>query len=130
MSDFPDLIAYADNEKAMLKVARKAVEGARRGVLFTTFESGQELVNKVSSVKPKLILLDLRMPVMNGPDTLGRLRNNAATEKIPVIFVTSLDKVEMQDDYKSLGVLGVIHKPFDPDTLADTIEEMWASRGD
>ncbi len=54
MSDFPDVIAYVDDDKIVRDIARKAVESARRGVLFTTFESGQDFINKISGIKPSL----------------------------------------------------------------------------
>jgi CheY-like chemotaxis protein len=126
--DFPGKITYADDDKAMLTLVRTAIEASRSGVLMVTCKSGQELVNNIQHIKPDLVLLDLQMADMNGPDTVMRLRGAKSTANIPVIFITGYEKVEMTDAYKKLGVIGVIHKPVDPDTIADQIQELWQAR--
>lgn len=74
---------------------------------------------------PDLILLDFLMPGLNGQrafEAFGRLPTTAST---PVIFMTArVDPGEIVE-YRRLGSLGVIPKPFDPTTLAETIQEMW-----
>ena len=129
MSSFPDKITCADPDKESRNVTRLAIEGARDGILFMTCKDGQELMNSVRDIKPKLILLDAVMPQINGPDTVAQLRGAGKTKKIPVIFLTDLKKFEMKDEYKAAGIIGVIHKPINPETLADQIEEMWNNRG-
>jgi response regulator RpfG family c-di-GMP phosphodiesterase len=61
------------------------------------------------------------MPVMDGPATLMRLRENALTANIPVIFMTARAQTRELDRFRSLGALGVIPKPFDPMTLAASV---------
>jgi HPt (histidine-containing phosphotransfer) domain-containing protein len=61
------------------------------------------------------------MPVMDGPATLMRLRENVLTASIPVIFMTARAQTRELDGFRSLGALGVIPKPFDPMTLAASI---------
>jgi HPt (histidine-containing phosphotransfer) domain-containing protein len=61
------------------------------------------------------------MPVMDGPATLMRLRQNALTAGIPVIFMTARAQTRELDRFRSLGALGVIPKPFDPMTLAASV---------
>lgn len=77
---------------------------------------------------PDAILLDVMMPDTDGPTGLRALRENPATGKIPVIFLTA--KAGERDLRKllDLDVQGVIGKPFDPMTLGRQMRELlgWA----
>jgi CheY-like chemotaxis protein len=68
-----------------------------------------------------MILLDVMMPVMDGPATLVQLRENARTASIPVIFMTARAQAREVDRFRSLGAVGVIPKPFDSMTLAASV---------
>lgn len=67
--------------------------------------------------RPNLILLDVKMPGMNGYSVLSELKTNPATAEIPVIFVTAL--AEAADDARGLkiGAADYITKPVNPDLL-------------
>src|ERR1700682_3100915 len=80
--------------------------------------SGEEARVAAIDWQPDIILCDVMMPVMDGPATLMRLRENALTANIPVIFMTARAQTRELDRFRSLGALGVIPKPFDPMTLA------------
>ncbi|NMF86910.1 response regulator [Aromatoleum petrolei] len=64
--------------------------------------------------KPDLILLDVMMPGLDGYEVLGRLREDAATRDIPVIFVTAMDAAESEERGLKLGAVDYIVKPFSP----------------
>jgi CheY-like chemotaxis protein len=87
--------------------------------------SGKEAVEAAPGFRPDLVLLDVMMPEMDGPDTLAALRELPETADTPVIFLTA--KVQPQEvaRFKELGALGVISKPFDPMSLADAVREVW-----
>lgn len=89
--------------------------------------SGAEALSKAATEQPDLILLDVMMPGMDGPTTLGQLRAQEATAKTPVIFMTA--KVQKQEvaRYLELGAVGVIGKPFDPMTLPAEIKRLLPS---
>jgi CheY-like chemotaxis protein len=61
------------------------------------------------------------MPHMDGPTTLARLREDEATAEIPVVFITARTQAGEVEQFKSLGALGVLPKPFDPMTLANAV---------
>lgn len=71
--------------------------------------------------RPDLILLDVMMPVMDGPTTLAHLRENPKTANIPVVFMTARAQTRELELFMSLGAIGVIAKPFDPMTLAASV---------
>ena len=83
--------------------------------------SGREALAVSADWPPDLILLDVMMPVMDGPATLARLRDNAGTAAIPVVFMTARAQTREIDLFRSLGAVGVIPKPFDPMTLAASV---------
>ena len=74
---------------------------------------------------PDLILLDVIMPGLGGQAALTAFRKMPETASTPVIFMTARVQPEQISEYRNLGSLGVIPKPFDPETLFDTIQEMW-----
>ena len=84
-------------------------------------DSGADGLAAAAKWRPDLILLDVMMPDMDGPTTLGHLRENPQTAAIPVVFMTA--RVQERDlaHFKSLGATGVITKPFDPMTLAASV---------
>jgi CheY-like chemotaxis protein len=83
--------------------------------------SGQDGLAAAAEYRPDLIILDVMMPVMDGPTTLGHLRENPQTAGIPVIFMTARAQTHELENLKSLGAAGVISKPFDPLTLAASV---------
>jgi len=84
-------------------------------------ESGAEGLAVAAEWKPDVILLDVMMPVMDGPATLAGLLDNPATAGIPVIFMTARAQARELDRFRTLGAIGVIAKPFDPMTLAASV---------
>ena len=74
---------------------------------------------------PDLILLDVMMPGLDGQGAFAAFRQMPVTAVTPVIFMTARVQPREILEYRHLGSLGVIPKPFDPNTLAETIRGMW-----
>ncbi|MDH3514325.1 MAG: response regulator, partial [Gammaproteobacteria bacterium] len=70
------------------------------------------------------------MPGMDGQRTLTALRALPQTAQTPIIFMTAKVQKSEINHYKTMGAIGVIPKPFDPMTLAQTVREIWAHHGD
>jgi CheY-like chemotaxis protein/HPt (histidine-containing phosphotransfer) domain-containing protein len=113
-------ILHVDDDPDMREVVEMSL-GLDPGFVTRSCSSGQEALVAALDWQPHIILCDVRMPVMDGPATLMRLRENALTASIPVIFMTARTKSRELDRSLSLGVLGVIPKPFDPMTLAASV---------
>lgn len=77
--------------------------------------------NRDTSIKPKVIFLDLKLPKLNGLEILELIKKDPSTEKIPVVMLTSSQ--EEQDVCKSydLGVNSYIVKPLDFEQFSDAI---------
>ena len=83
--------------------------------------SGADGLAVAAEWRPDVILLDVMMPVMDGPSTLRHLREAPRTADIPVVFMTARAQTSEIEHFKSLGTAGVITKPFDPMKLAASV---------
>lgn len=85
--------------------------------------SGEEALARAAAFGPDLLLLDVMMPGLDGPETLRRLR--AAGVGCPAFFLTA--KVQAGDvvKLKALGAAAVVPKPFDPMTLPEELRTHW-----
>lgn len=89
--------------------------------------NGQECLDKVRVNTPTIILLDVMMPVMNGLDTLEKLKADPATKSIPVIMLTNL--AGQQDAEAALAkgaVKYIIKSEHEPKQIADMVKEIVA----
>lgn len=67
--------------------------------------------------KPDLILLDVVMPDMDGYEVCSQLKANTQTSNIPIVFVTSLNSIEQQEEAVKVGAIDFITKPFSKDIV-------------
>jgi DNA-binding response OmpR family regulator len=125
MTDLPGRIMLIDDDDNLREVMTETLQ-IRGNVSVMPCRDCYQAVSASEEFRPNLILLDLRMPGKDGPETLKVLRQVNVLRDVPVIFVTGADKVHMQDDYRKLGVIGVIHKPFMPSELREYISSLWA----
>ena len=89
---------------------------------------GNEALERVDSFAPQLVLLDVMMPGLSGPQTLERLRQREVMRGVPVVFLTAK---AMHGEVQSLmqhGAAGVIVKPFDPVALPQDVRVYWEQR--
>ena len=124
MSDKLAHVLYADDEEDILSVATLALEMVG-GLSVETCCGGREAIEAARRRRPDLIMLDVMMPVMDGPTTMSRLRADASLADIPVILLTARVRGAEVTGYLALGADGVISKPFDPMTLADEVRRVW-----
>jgi CheY-like chemotaxis protein len=76
------------------------------------------------NVDPRLVLLDLKMPRMDGLQVLERMKRDARTQRIPVVMMTSSrEEFDLLASY-TLGVNSYIVKPVDFDAFAATISQV------
>jgi CheY-like chemotaxis protein len=91
--------------------------------------SGSEALAAAAEWSPDMILCDVMMPDMDGPATLARLRECPRTMNTPVVFMTARAQTRELEHFKSLGVAGVIAKPFDPMALPESVRSHLRSTG-
>lgn len=109
-------IVVVDDDTANLKIAGHILSGG--GFHVTALRSGQALLDYVEDNIPDLILLDIKMPEMDGYETLDKLRGSGGeSADIPVIFLTADESSEAESKSLSLGAIDFIKKPFIPEVL-------------
>jgi CheY-like chemotaxis protein len=72
------------------------------------------------SSKPQLIIVDVNMPYLDGPEFVAALKSDPETSDIPVVFLTSNE--EIIDRAKQLGAVACLTKPIMADRLLDVVE--------
>lgn len=89
-------------------------------------DSGQAAINMLAAGDwtPDLFLLDVMMPVMDGPTLIGKLRENPEYIPIPFAFFTARVMNEERQALLATGAAGLIQKPFDPIALADQVRAL------
>lgn len=125
IKDLPQRLVFVDHEQDLREIVRATIEDAGYEGALATCGSGEELLSRIRILQPELILLDLQMPGMDGPDVMAALYKNADAKGIPIVLCTGSHKLEMLELYKPLGVVGVIHKPLDLENLVSNIAALW-----
>lgn len=115
-----DRVLYVDDEDDIREVAVISLE---LGGIFhvRACSSGADALEEAARWLPDIILLDVMMPGMDGPETLTNLRSRSSTAAIPVIFITARAQSHEVAHLLQLGAVGVIAKPFEPVELATRV---------
>jgi two-component system, cell cycle response regulator DivK len=118
MSDLPLVLIVDDNDRNR-KLARDVLALAR----FRTLEAvtASEGIALASEHQPNVILMDMRLPDLDGTEAARLLRAGPRTSHIPVVALTALP-LDARDDWLSVaGFAGYIVKPIDIDEFADLV---------
>jgi adenylate cyclase len=75
-------------------------------------KSGERAIVIAKKAQPDLILLDIKMPGMDGYETIGKLKQDPETASIPVIFISALNQIEDKVKGFTSGAVDYVSKPF------------------
>ena len=117
-------ILYVEDEADIREIAKISLEELG-GFTVKYCSSGKEALDVAESFAPDLFLLDVMMPVLDGPATLKELRKIDSLKDVPAIFMTAKVQGSEIEQYKKIGAIEIISKPFDPMILADLIKSSW-----
>ncbi len=120
-------VLHVDDEPDIREIAQMALE-LDPAFEVESAESAAVALEKIERMHPSVILLDVMMPGMDGPEMFRILRARPETAGIPVVFMTAAAQKHMIEDLRSLGAAGVISKPFDPMSLADDLKEVMSAQ--
>lgn len=118
------MLVEDDPDIALL--ARIAIEEFG-GMSFVHHASGADALQAMAADPPDLLLLDYRMPGMNGAEVMAAARHTDAGRDLPIVFMTASLMPKHVERLRELGALDVLAKPFDPLTLADQLKAIWAA---
>ncbi|HQP35539.1 MAG TPA: response regulator [Polyangiaceae bacterium] len=116
-------ILVVDDDTMILRMTRAVLEDL--GYKVTVAASGKEAIEvleKLSSPDFDLVVLDMRMPDMDGVQVLDK--THPRWPDLRVLLVTGYSGDGILETYRSQGVVGVLEKPYDPETLADAVQRL------
>lgn len=114
-----EVILIVDDNAANLKLARVVLTS--EGFMAHTAMNATEALDKLATITPRLILMDLQLPGMDGFELTRRLKADPATRDIPVVAMTAY--AMKGDDERALqaGCDGYITKPIDTRTFGSVV---------
>ena len=134
MNEFQHIeILYAEDNPADAELTLRTLKQKRIANHIVWVKDGAELLDFVftrgdyanrGNGMPRMILLDLKMPRVDGIDALKELKSDERTRRIPVVMMTSShEEVDLIRSYE-LGVNSYVVKPMDFDKFADSVTEV------
>jgi CheY-like chemotaxis protein len=118
-------VMHVDDEDDIREVTNLALDSIGNYTVCSC-KSGADALATLAGFSPQMILLDVMMPAMSGPDVLRALRKTPRGANVPVVFMTARVQTKDIDALKALGAIDVIQKPFDPLALSDQVAKIWA----
>ena len=116
-------VLCADDEPDIRLVLELAL-GLDPAIISELVESGEEVLERAFAQQYDLIVLDGSMPGLDGYDTCLRLKADARTAAVPIIFLTANTQRVQRERALECGAIGTITKPFDPMTLAAELRQL------
>jgi two-component system cell cycle response regulator DivK len=86
--------------------------------------TGAEGITKTFDSKPDIVLMDLKLPDLDGFEATRRIREK--NKSVPIIAVTSFSMDDVREKFDKAGFNGYIQKPFNPSTIMDEIKQIMA----
>jgi len=118
-------ILYVEDDESIRVVGAMALKVVG-GFEVIVCASGAEALAQAPGAGADLIVLDVMMPGMDGPETLAGLRRIAQTAATPVVFLTAQVQPAEVAELRALGAAAVFSKPFDPMALPGQLRAIWA----
>jgi DNA-binding response OmpR family regulator len=117
-------ILIVDDETQIVRLLSLRLQANNYDIIVAY--DGYQCLQMAKEENPDLVLLDIKMPMGGGIEAFENLRNNKITEKIPVIFITAFQSLEVKKQVIDMGAEGFIAKPFESDELLNKIRSTLA----
>ncbi len=115
----PKRILVADDDHKVSFLMQVKLEG--KGYQVLTAKDGEEALEKVKKEKPDLLILDVRMPKLDGDQVYMTLRSNPDTKKLPILMLTGL---RTESEIEAGHEENIFAKPVDFDKLFVKIRQL------
>jgi CheY-like chemotaxis protein len=113
----PPKILVVDDAKAVRDLAKRALAPLKS--TLSDAANGYNALFAMEKSLPDLLVLDVKMPIMDGLELLTMMRSNAQLAKIPVVMLTSPTDHVILPQLTTLGVAAILQKPFPESALLD-----------
>ena len=124
---FAPLVLVVDDDRANRKLAQDVLQ--RAGLRTIEAANGREAIRVAREVLPDVILLDLRLPDMDGRDVARALAEDAPTAAIPVVALSGLRQVDDGERLLAEGFRGYLEKPIDIEAFPAQVRAFCAASG-
>ena len=114
-----ELVLIVDDNERNLRLARDVLEFA--GLRTLVAATGLDGIRAAAESRPDVILMDIRLPDINGPEALARLRAEPTTAAIPVVAVTSSAMMGDRERLLAAGFDGYLEKPINVREFAEQV---------
>jgi CheY-like chemotaxis protein len=115
-------ILVADDDPVILRLIQVNLE--LEGYQVLTANNGEEAVETATAEHPDLVILDIMMPRLDGYQACERLKAEAPTKDIPIVFLSAKAQQADIEKGKSYGVEAYLTKPFDPTELLAVVDSL------
>jgi tubulin-specific chaperone A len=117
-----NLILVVDDDWALCAVIQDALQ--RAGLAVRVAHDGKQCLEAVAAERPDVVVLDIRMPVMDGYETLRELRKNPKTKLLPVVILTGHPGEPGETAEGMAEVNRYLLKPCDLSRLVSAVKEL------
>ena len=119
-------ILLIENEEFLRKLYSEFLSMSKYQV--ETAENGKEGFSKLESFLPELIILDIKMPVMDGPEFLREIKKNMKLKDIPIIILTGVSEYVYIKECLDLGAKDYVEKTTHPVDLLNMVERLLSEK--
>ena len=116
-------VVVVDDEVDFLKLLKLSLEATGEFKVYT-YSEGIEALKGIVRIRPEVIIMDLKMPQMNGYELMGRLYEYEGCKDIPVIFMTAYSFDEKELEMLKSKRIAKLTKPFQMKELIDKINSI------
>lgn len=120
MNERRNHILVVDDEPVWLKMVSRYLQG--QGYDVKSASTGKEALETLRTYEPDLILLDVKMPDMNGFDLLDKIKKLPHLAVKPIVFISAMDDFDARKVARDLGAADYIVKPLDERDVTNMLE--------
>ncbi|MBI5200104.1 MAG: response regulator [Elusimicrobia bacterium] len=121
MGFFTKKILVVDDEPAILANLQALLE--TRGYKVVVASEGRGAVDLAREARPDMVLLDVKLPVLDGLEVCRVLKEDRATRRIPIVMLSGLDTLGDVDKAVACGADDYLTKPLDTEKLLEVLKK-------
>lgn len=120
----PKQVLIAEDSSVIQNITRRVLQFQNFDI--TVVKNGQQVLDYLENNDCDIILMDISMPVMDGMECTGRIRQLPDPKKatIPIVAITGNAKNYTMDDFRNAGINDYIQKPINFDVLVETVRRL------
>lgn len=120
-------ILVVDDERDIVEIVCELLEDA--GFATVPAYDGQEALEAIAKRRPDGVVLDIKMPVLDGIGVIKHLRRDPALAAMPVVVLTATRVIQdLKEQFKKLQVAAWLSKPFEPEELVAVVKQVLGIR--